>query len=410
MDDNAKKLIEGVCPYFKILKTINLRLQELIEKNKDNQPYDNEELFYYITSDLIRVLPVKGSAWENGKKYCLPSLDRESGIMLLRKNIDFLESEYDKFIKNEKCRQALGYILTIRNKYVHQPHNLSFCFSVGGNTSCSMGIYFKDKLQSISTIWLTNIVRDLNLVFEKIRQKCLSCAENCDPKYKEYPCYKIIYETSFEDYNRKYDIMPWNYIEIKTKENGDGSMGKVLDRAISFATVAHANQFRKSTSIPYILHPLEAATIVGTMTTDEEIIAGAVLHDVVEDTDTTIEEIKDIFGERVAQLVASESENKRENLAATSTWKIRKQETLDHLKAASLDVKMITLGDKLSNIRAIHRDYNAIGDELWQRFNQKDKDEHYWYYQSIADCISDLKDYPAYQEYCELVQMTFVTE
>ena len=184
-------------------------------------------------------------------------------------------------------------------------------------------------------------------------------------------------------------------------------MGEILNNAIVFATKVHANQFRKGTQIPYILHPLEAATIVGTMTTDDEIIAGAVLHDVVEDTDTTIEQVKDLFGERVAKLVAAESEDKRENLSAESTWKIRKQETLNHLKTASIDVKMITLGDKLSNIRAINRDYNAIGEVLWQRFNQKDKNEHYWYYQSIADCLFELNEYPVYQEYCELVKKTF---
>lgn len=186
-------------------------------------------------------------------------------------------------------------------------------------------------------------------------------------------------------------------------------MGNVLNKAIEFATKVHAEQFRKGTEIPYILHPLEAATIVGTMTADYEVIAGAVLHDVVEDTDTTIEQVKELFGERIAKLVAAESEDKRENLSAESTWKIRKQETLDHLKTASIDVKMITLGDKLSNIRAINRDYNAIGDKLWQRFNQKDKNEHYWYYQSIADCLWQLEKYPVYQEYCNLVKKTFTT-
>ena len=184
-------------------------------------------------------------------------------------------------------------------------------------------------------------------------------------------------------------------------------MGKLLDKAIKFATEAHEGQLRKSTSIPYILHPMEAAAIVGTMTTDDEIIAGAVLHDVVEDTDTTVEQVRELFGGRVADFVASESEDKREHLSAQSTWKIRKQETLDHLKTAPIEVKMITLGDKLSNIRAINRDYNTIGDELWQRFNQKDKNEHYWYYQSIADCLTELKDYQVYKEYCELVQKTF---
>lgn len=184
-------------------------------------------------------------------------------------------------------------------------------------------------------------------------------------------------------------------------------MGKVLDRAIVFATKAHEGQFRKGTQIPYILHPMEAATIVGTMTADEEIIAGAVLHDVVEDTATTVEDIMEVFGERVGSLVASESENKREDLPAESTWKIRKQETLDHLKAAPIEVKMITLGDKLSNMRAIYRDYQVIGDALWQRFNQKDKAEHCWYYQSIADCLTEMKDYQVYVEYCELLQETF---
>ena len=184
-------------------------------------------------------------------------------------------------------------------------------------------------------------------------------------------------------------------------------MGKILNKAIEFATKVHSEQFRKGTEIPYILHPLEAASIVGTMTTDDEVIAGAVLHDVVEDTDTTVEQVKELFGERVAELVAAESENKREDTPAQSTWKIRKQETLDHLKTAPIDVKMITLGDKLSNIRAIHRDYNKIGDELWQRFNQKDKNEHYWYYQGIADCLADLSHYQAYKEYCELIRKTF---
>ena len=70
-------------------------------------------------------------------------------------------------------------------------------------------------------------------------------------------------------------------------------------------------------------------------------------------------------------------------------------------------MKIITLGDKLSNIRAIHRDYTAIGDKLWDRFNQKDKNEHYWYYQSIADCLTELNVYPSYKEYCDLIDKTF---
>ena len=197
---------------------------------------------------------------------------------------------------------------------------------------------------------------------------------------------------------------------MKINENEEEYlMENILDRAINFATKVHEGQYRKGTDIPYILHPLEAATVVGTMTTDYEVIAGAVLHDVVEDTDMTIEKVYEMFGERVAYFVDSESEDKREHLSAESTWKIRKLETLEHLKTAPLEVKMITLGDKLSNMRAIYRDYIKIGDTLWQRFNQKDKNEHYWYYQSIADCLLELSDHPVYKEYCELVKLVFVS-
>lgn len=73
------------------------------------------------------------------------------------------------------------------------------------------------------------------------------------------------YDIDFSDCSNNYD------------EEEDFLMDNVLDRAIVFATEAHEGQFRKGTKIPYILHPLEAASIVGTMTTDNEVIAGAVV-------------------------------------------------------------------------------------------------------------------------------------
>ena len=184
-------------------------------------------------------------------------------------------------------------------------------------------------------------------------------------------------------------------------------MGLLLDKAIIFAVNAHRDQLRKGSNAPYILHPMEAAAIVAAMTDDEEVIAAAVLHDTVEDTAVTLDEICEQFGKRVAELVAAESENKREDKPAASTWKIRKEETIEHLKTAPKEVKMLTLGDKLSNIRSICRDYEAQGDALWQRFNQNDKNEHRWYYKSIADCLSDLCEYPAYKEYVFLAEKTF---
>jgi len=182
----------------------------------------------------------------------------------------------------------------------------------------------------------------------------------------------------------------------------------LLDSAITFATRAHSGVYRKGTQTPYILHPLEAAAIVATMTDDVEIMAAAVLHDTVEDTDTTLVDIQQKFGERIAKLVAAESEDKQNDRPAAETWRERKQATIDYLNTtATLDEKMITLGDKLSNIRAMHRDYQAFGDSLWERFNQKDKAEHGWYYKAISDALSDLKAFPVFQEYRLLVDEVF---
>ena len=178
----------------------------------------------------------------------------------------------------------------------------------------------------------------------------------------------------------------------------------ILDKAIIFATNAHSGSCRKGTNLPYIIHPMEVAAIVSTMTDDKAIISAAMLHDTVEDTDATIEDIRREFGDKVADLVSSESENKRDNLPSSDTWKIRKQETVDRLKnESSKEVKMIALGDKLSNIRAIWRDYATIGDKLWERFNQNDPHEIMWYYGAVAESLSDLEDTFAYKEYVEIV-------
>lgn len=178
----------------------------------------------------------------------------------------------------------------------------------------------------------------------------------------------------------------------------------MINKAIHFATNAHEKQFRKGTSTPYIIHPLEAGIIVSQITNNEELICAAFLHDVIEDTDVTYEEIKLQFGDRVASLVANESEDK------SKSWRERKAFTLEKLaKEKNSDFGIIVLGDKLSNMRAIFKDYQVIGDKLWERFNVKDKNDHKWYYSGLVDSLNYLVEYDAYQEFKELVSKVFNT-
>lgn len=185
----------------------------------------------------------------------------------------------------------------------------------------------------------------------------------------------------------------------------------LVTKATVFAANAHDGMSRKTNKNPYILHPMEAATIAGTMSEAQELIAAALLHDVVEDTGITIEQIRAGFGERVAQLVASETENKRDELPPDATWEICKQEAVAMLKSTGdLDVKKLYLSDKLSNMRSFYRDWVLLGDSMWQKFNQKDKNKQYWYYKSIADATKELSEFDAWQEYSFLIERIFGEE
>ena len=183
---------------------------------------------------------------------------------------------------------------------------------------------------------------------------------------------------------------------------------ELVSEAITFAVKAHDGMRRKKSEAPYILHPMEAAVIVGTMTDDQNLIAAAALHDVVEDAGITLEEIKEKFGQRVWELVRSETEDKREELPPAQTWRIRKEESLAVLKnAEDIAVLMVWLGDKLANMRSIYRDFNMEGVQMWQRFNQKDVNEQAWYYRSIVDLTERLSDTSAWLEYKTLTELVF---
>ena len=177
----------------------------------------------------------------------------------------------------------------------------------------------------------------------------------------------------------------------------------MIEKAIAFATQAHDGQVRKGTSRPFILHPLEVGKIVATMTDDVEIICAAILHDTIEDCHGVTEDvIREEFGTRVASMVAQESEDK------TKTWIERKTHTIEHLKDAPIEIRMIGLADKLSNMRDINRDYPECGEELWNRFRMKDKNIIGWYYKSIRDALKDtMAETEAFKEYCELIEKNF---
>lgn len=149
--------------------------------------------------------------------------------------------------------------------------------------------------------------------------------------------------------------------------------------AIEFAARAHHGQFRKASPLPYILHPLDVARILIECGASEEIVIAAILHDVVEDTNVTLEQVRAEFGENVARLVQGMSEPNRKD-----TWENRKRGTLEFLETAPQDILLIELADKLDNLREIQKDLAREGDTVWKRFN-RGRDQQQWLYEQFAD-------------------------
>ena len=163
-------------------------------------------------------------------------------------------------------------------------------------------------------------------------------------------------------------------------------MLNMIEEAVIYATVMHQGRVHKIKGIPFILHPMEVAQILSTMTDDEEVITAGILHGVVKDTDGTVEEIEKRFGKRVASLVLSRTENPHPGEETSDSWKRRKEESLLVLKnSQDIGVEMLWLADTLSNIRSLAGAYSEQGDALWEQFHQSDSDLQCWYYRSIAE-------------------------
>ncbi len=180
-----------------------------------------------------------------------------------------------------------------------------------------------------------------------------------------------------------------------------------LDKALHFAIDAHSGVERRGKGYPYIVHPMEAVSIVATITKDQELLAAAALHDVVEDTEITEDDIRKEFGDRVAELVASESDLVIEGKSESESWKERKEYAIKRLKNLSKDGKIVAIGDKLSNARAMLYDYEQMGEELWNKFHVSDPKLHKWHYEGLRDAMSELKGTVPFEEFSKIVDELF---
>nr|WP_263323418.1 HD domain-containing protein [Neobacillus sp. Marseille-Q6967] len=161
----------------------------------------------------------------------------------------------------------------------------------------------------------------------------------------------------------------------------------VIEKALQVASIGHKNQVRKNTDIPYITHPVTVGIMLMKAGYSDELVAAAILHDTVEDTSITLEKIQQEFGPGIAEIIEGCSEPDK-----SLPWKNRKEHTIEFLKTASEEIRVVVCADKLHNIRSIIKDYEQIGDNVWERFNAG-KEQQKWYYTNVVKSLGHLSSF-----------------
>lgn len=160
-------------------------------------------------------------------------------------------------------------------------------------------------------------------------------------------------------------------------------LGERFKAALIYALDLHARQRRKGSGVPYVSHLLGVTDLTLQMGGDEDEAIAALLHDAVEDQGgiPTLDEIRNRFGERVAEIVKGCSDSFE---TPKSAWRRRKEAYLEHLQSASASVLRVSLADKIHNARDIKVSYCWVGDAVWQRF-KGGKAGTLWYYHRLVE-------------------------
>lgn len=176
-----------------------------------------------------------------------------------------------------------------------------------------------------------------------------------------------------------------------------------VEKAIYFATKAHNGQNRKMEDVAMIFHPFTVGMILHKAGCDDDVVIAGLLHDVIEDTKYTKEDIQKRFGKKVADIVEGVSESDK-----SLSWKVRKQETIDNIKAATIEEKLVESADKINNLESIYIDLQRDGEEVWSKFKRGRKDQE-WYHRNIYGSIvaNTDKKHPLFKRQEKLIKKIF---
>ena len=160
---------------------------------------------------------------------------------------------------------------------------------------------------------------------------------------------------------------------------------------------AHASQVRKVDDSPYVVHPITVALTVAKYGFSETVIAAALVHDVLEDTNYPEPQLRDELGDNILQIVLSLTENK------SQVWEERKTKYIETIRNASTEVKAVSIADKIHNLNSILTGYNQLGFVIWEKFT-RGREQQQWFATQILTSYNHNWHHQLVDEYATLLE------
>lgn len=166
----------------------------------------------------------------------------------------------------------------------------------------------------------------------------------------------------------------------------------LIEKAAAIAVIAHKEQLRKHDDSPYVTHPFMVAMKLARHGATDIVIAAALVHDVLEDTDFSEEALRDELGNEVIDIVKAVSNDD------SLSWKEKKKKYIETVRNTTDEAKAIALADKVHNMENFLGSYKEQGTDLWQKFNCG-KDNKVWFEEEALKMFKDSFSHPLIAEY-----------
>lgn len=170
----------------------------------------------------------------------------------------------------------------------------------------------------------------------------------------------------------------------------------LTEKAARIAAIAHKKQLRKGEDIPYIVHPLMLALLLTAYKFPEPVIAAALVHDVLEDTDFPEAQLRKELGEEVMTILASVTNDD------SLPWEEKKKKYIETVRAGGDGAKAVATADKIHNAQSLLAGAARQGPDIWKNFNAG-REKKLWFENAMLSMLQETWQHPLVDEYAALV-------